>query len=74
MNTASSMKNFSIGNGTTVNAYIYHLTEYTDQEIETWTLPHKHNTIKLLRTSHKNYMKHIKKRGLQTLITTYMKH
>jgi hypothetical protein len=50
----------------------YHLTDYTDSDLDTWTIPHKHNTIKLLRTSHKNYMKHIKRSGLQTLITKYM--
>jgi hypothetical protein len=50
----------------------YHLTEYDADEICKWTLQHKHNTIKLLQTSHKNYITHSTRLSrLQPPITTF---
>jgi hypothetical protein len=55
----------------------YHLTAFTSEDLDRWSLPHKHNTIKLLRTSHKNYLRHTRTstdRTQTTLTSFYPKH
>lgn len=52
-----------------------HLTSYCKADFKYWTLQHKHNTLHILQTAHRNYKQFLKSNiaaGFQTTMTQFI--